>query len=390
MKKVLFHSLTIPPDNVSTGMLVGEIAAGFKKQNVEVEVLASTPQYNVLNNEFTTITKINKNYSESEYKNVRIVHINSKKKSHKEGKRIFQWAHFHYYSLLFLYKSRNDYEQIFIFSYPPTMNIVSLFVKKVLKLKVNYSVWELYPEIASELKLFNLPIIISIFKKLDTYSMKNTDNLIVNSPELKEYLIDKRKLSNKNINVITHFSPYEISSKLPNLQLKKMFYAGNLGKPQNLEKFIQTMLDNNIDWMLDIYGAGTEYEKIKDYENDNITLNSHISRQELITNVSDLPVAVVSLDSRITVEGFPGKTFDYLSMNKILLSVSNKDSAVAQFINKYNLGINIELDSKKSFLDAFEKLASLEYLKQTISNIKKVNENQINKSKIINDYFELL
>jgi len=390
MKKVLFHSLTIPPDNVSTGMLVGEIAAGFKKQNVEVEVLASTPQYNVLNNEFTTITKINKNYSESEYKNVRIVHINSKKKSHKEGKRIFQWAHFHYYSLLFLYKSRNDYEQIFIFSYPPTMNIVSLFVKKVLKLKVNYSVWELYPEIASELKLFNLPIIISIFKKLDTYSMKNTDNLIVNSPELKEYLFDKRKLSNKNINVITHFSPYEISSKLPNLQLKKMFYAGNLGKPQNLEKFIQTMLDNNIDWMLDIYGAGTEYEKIKDYENDNITLNSHISRQELITNVSDLPVAVVSLDSRITVEGFPGKTFDYLSMNKILLSVSNKDSAVAQFINKHNLGINIELDSKKSFLDAFEKLESLEYLKQTISNIKKVNENQISKSKIINDYFELL
>lgn len=390
MKKVLFHSLTIPPDNVSTGMLVGEIAAGFKKQNVEVEVLASTPQYNVLNNEFTTITKINKNYSESEYKNVRIVHVNSKKKSHKEGKRIFQWAHFHYYSLLFLYKSRNDYEQIFIFSYPPTMNIVSLFVKKVLKLKVNYSVWELYPEIASELKLFNLPIIISIFKKLDTYSMKNTDNLIVNSPELKEYLFDKRKLSNKNINVITHFSPYEISSKLPNLQLKKMFYAGNLGKPQNLEKFIQTMLDNNIDWMLDIYGAGTEYEKIKDYENDNITLNSHISRQELITNVSDLPVAVVSLDSRITVEGFPGKTFDYLSMNKILLSVSNKDSAVAQFINKHNLGINIELDSKKSFLDAFEKLASLEYLKQTISNIKKVNENQISKSKIINDYFELL
>lgn len=390
MKKVLFHSLTIPPDNVSTGMLVGEIASGFKKQNVEVEVLASTPQYNVLNNEFTTINKINKNYSESEYKNVRIVHINSKKKSHKEGKRIFQWAHFHYYSLLFLYKSRNDYEQIFIFSYPPTMNIVSLFVKKVLKLKVTYSVWELYPEIASELKLFNLPILISIFKKLDTYSMKNTDNLVVNSPELKEYLIDKRKLSNKNINVITHFSPYEITSKLPNLELKKMFYAGNLGKPQNLEKFIQTMLDNNIDWMLDIYGAGTEYEKIKDYENDNITLNSHISRQELITNVSDLPVAVVSLDSRITVEGFPGKTFDYLSMNKILLSVSNKDSAVAQFINKHNLGINIELDSKKSFLDAFEKLASLEYLKQTISNIKKVNENQISKSKIINDYFELL
>ena len=79
------------------------------------------------------------------------------------------------------------------------MNIVSIICKKSIKLKVNYSVWELYPEIASELKLFQPSNLLSIFKKLDTYSMKNTDNLIVNSPELKEYLFDKRKLSKKNI-----------------------------------------------------------------------------------------------------------------------------------------------------------------------------------------------
>lgn len=390
MKKVIFHSLTIPPDNVSTGMLVAEIAAGFKSKKVDVEVLASTPQYNFADNQSLRLTKINKHYSESEYKNVRIVHINSKKKSHKDVKRIFQWAHFHYYSLLFLYKSRNDYDQVFIFSYPPTMNIVSIFVKKVLKLKVNYSVWELYPEIANELKLFNLPIFTSIFTKLDNYSMKNSDNLIANSPELKNYLIEKRKIPKKNIKVITHFSPYEAINNLPNLELKKMFYAGNLGKPQNLEEFIQSLLEYNIDWKLDIYGAGTEYEKIKEYKNDNISLNSHIARNELVTNVSDLPVAVISLDSRITIEGFPGKTFDYLSMNKILLSVSNKDSAVAEFIKRNNLGVNIELGSKKSFLDAFEKLSSSEYLKETLSNINKINENQISKSKIINDYYKLL
>ena len=46
MKKILFHSLTIPPDKVSTGMLVAEIASGFKDRGVDVEILASTPQYN--------------------------------------------------------------------------------------------------------------------------------------------------------------------------------------------------------------------------------------------------------------------------------------------------------------------------------------------------------
>ncbi len=42
MKKILFHSLTIPPDNVSTGMLVAEIANGFKELGVDVEILASS------------------------------------------------------------------------------------------------------------------------------------------------------------------------------------------------------------------------------------------------------------------------------------------------------------------------------------------------------------
>ena len=49
MKKVLFHSLTIPPDNVSTGMLVAEIADGFNQLGVNVEILASSPQYNINN-----------------------------------------------------------------------------------------------------------------------------------------------------------------------------------------------------------------------------------------------------------------------------------------------------------------------------------------------------
>ena len=51
MKKILFHSLTIPPDNVSTGMLVAEIADGFKELGVDVEILASSPQYNIENND---------------------------------------------------------------------------------------------------------------------------------------------------------------------------------------------------------------------------------------------------------------------------------------------------------------------------------------------------
>ncbi len=47
MKKTLFHSLTFPPDTISTGMIVSEIAEGINTELQNVEVLASSPQYNV-------------------------------------------------------------------------------------------------------------------------------------------------------------------------------------------------------------------------------------------------------------------------------------------------------------------------------------------------------
>jgi hypothetical protein len=390
MKRVLFHSLTIPPDNVSTGMLVAELAAGFNKNNIEVEILASTPQYNFENSKPNKLSIIDKQYSVSEYKGIKIFHVNSKKRSFKESRRIFQWMRFHYYSLLFLYKARKNYEHIFIFSYPPTMNIVSIFVYKILKLKVTYSVWELYPEIANNLNLFQSKLLTKMFKKLDTYSMKNTDNLVVNSPELRNYLIENRDLSKKNIEVITHFSPYPLSGNYPNLDLKKMFYAGNLGKPQNLEKFIQMSIEHDVKWKFDIYGAGTEYKNIQKYVNDDIALNKHIERNELLEKISDIPVALISLDKRITIEGFPGKTFDYLSMNKVLLSISNKESAVGKFIEKHRLGVNIEPDSVKSFLDAFEKLSSRQFLSDTLLNVSSINKSQIKKSEIVKQYLNLV
>ena len=60
MTRVLFHSLTIPPDNVSTGKLVADIANKFSENGQHIEILASTPQYNfdenVFNNELTWST----------------------------------------------------------------------------------------------------------------------------------------------------------------------------------------------------------------------------------------------------------------------------------------------------------------------------------------------
>ena len=387
MKKILFHSLTIPPDNVSTGMLVAEIADGFKEMGVNVEILASSPQYNIENNGNLTLDK----YYTSSYKDINITHINSSNRSFNKITRFFQWITFHYQTIKFLSKNKNHYSHIFIFSYPPTMNLVVIYIKKFLKIKVTYSCWELYPEIANKTFKTNSGILFNIFKKIDSYAMKLADNLVVNSSELKTYLINNRGLKDKEIKSIYHFSPYEISNENPKLDKKIILYAGNMGKPQNIREFIDTFNSiKEVNWKLEFFGAGEEFDSIKDLENEQLSVFEHLPRNELYEKTKDIPVALISLDKDITVEGFPGKTFDYLSMNKVLLCFANSDSAVSKFIDKFELGFTIDPNDKTSMGTIFDKLNDQSLLLNYQKNINNLNKNILNKSKVVEDYYSLI
>ena len=387
MKKILFHSLTIPPDNVSTGMLVAEIADGFKEMGVDVEILASSPQYNIENNGNLTLDK----YYTSSYKDINITHINSSNRSFNKITRFFQWITFHYQTIKFLSKNKNNYSHIFIFSYPPTMNLVVIYIKKFLNIKVTYSCWELYPEIANKTFKTNSGILFNIFKKIDSYAMKLADNLVVNSAELKTYLVNNRGLKDKDIKSIYHFSPYEISNENPKLDKKIILYAGNMGKPQNIKEFIDKFNSiKEMNWKLEFFGAGEEFDSIKDLENERLSVSEHLPRNELYEKTKDIPVALISLDKDITVEGFPGKTFDYLSMNKVLLCFANSDSAVSKFIDKFKLGLTINPNDKTSMGTIFDKLNDQSLLLNYQKNINNLNKNILNKSKVVKDYYSLI
>jgi len=389
MKKILFHSLTIPPDKVSTGMLVAEIASGFNDRGVDVEILASTPQYNFDSNidNKVELKKISKTIFESSYKGVRVVHISSKQRSYSDSIRIFQWLKFHYHSIKYLFKHRNEYSHIFLFSYPPTMNIISIFISKFLKIKLIYSYWELYPEIAEKINRIKNKLFLSLFKTIDTYALKNADAVVLNSKELEEYIKNERLVKN-NTSTINHFSPFSYIEKLPNKNTKSIFYAGNIGKPQNIPLFVDyfnKFLSN--EWTLNIYGSGEEYGHVKSLQNEKVLVNEYTERNKLIELISDIPFALVSLDPNLTIEGFPGKTFDYLSMNKIILCFGNDNSAVARFIEENEVGININPDNFDSII---EKLNSPDFIEKSLNNVINLNKNEINKEKVIDKYLSLI
>jgi len=389
MKKTLFHSLTFPPDTISTGMIVSEIADGINREQKNVEVLVSSPQYNLKSVE--TFNNSDKNLINGSYKNIKVHYIKSKPRKFSNSSRFFQWIEFNYKSILFIYKNRSNYDNIFIFSYPPTMNLVCIFTSKILKINTVYSLWELYPEIAEKLNEEPNKILKLFFKYIDNYSLKNVGTVVVNSDDLKNYLINKRKITANKINVVNHFSPFVKSDYEPNFELNNIFYAGNTGRPQNLSAFLRYFQKYfPSEWKLDIYGAGQEFNNLSEFSNDNIRINNYLERQELENVTKDIPFALICLDYEITFEGFPGKTFDYLNMNKVLINFSNPNSVVSKLIDKYGLGFNIDLNNPESLKGKLENMKSSNEISKILENIKYFQQSVSNKEIAFKSYLELI
>jgi len=386
MSRVLFHSLTIPPDQVSTGILVADIAAKFHNKGTSIEVLASTPQYRFDSKEFSAeeMTKVKRNIYTSNYQGVKITHLYASKRSFNRITRLFQWISYHIKSITYLTKNRKNFDTIYIFSYPPTMNLIAIYSKKILKKKTVYSVWELYPEIASKLNELNSSLLLNLFKRIDNFCLRVIDNVVVNSEELKDYLVSKRNIEENKVNVIYHFSN-EPEIPKPSIMNKEIMYAGNLGTPQNLESFINIFSESTNKFNLTIYGSGTQYERISNMNSNNIKVNSFVDRKKLVELTKDIPYALVSLSPKLTVEGFPGKTFDYLKMNKILIGYSNPESGLAKFIEKYELGVNIS-PNVDNIDEKFEQLQDKLFIDRVYKNITKVN-NQLADINIIADRY---
>lgn len=390
MSRVLFHSLTIPPDQVSTGILVADIAAKFHNKGTSIEVLASTPQYRFDSKEFSAeeMTKVKRNIYTSNYKGVKITHLYASKRSFNRITRLFQWISYHIKSITYLTKNRKNFDSIYIFSYPPTMNLIAIYSKKILKKKTVYSVWELYPEIASKLNELNSNLLLNLFKRIDNYCLRIIDNVVVNSEELKDYLVSKRNIEDNKVNIIYHFSN-EPEVPKPSIMNKEIMYAGNLGTPQNLESFINIFSESTNKFNLTIYGSGTQYERISNMNSNNIKVNSFVDRKKLVELTKDIPYALVSLSPKLTVEGFPGKTFDYLKMNKILIGYSNPESGLAKFIEKYELGVNIS-PNVDNIDEKFDQLHDKLFIDRVYKNIAKVNNQLANIDIIADRYLGLI
>ena len=157
---------------------------------------------------------------------------------------------------------------------------------------------------------------------------------------------------------------------------------------QDFINFFQQNFPNY--WSIDLYGAGQELENVQKLKNINVRFHEYLSREELEISTKDIPFALISLDYEITMEGFPGKTFDYLNMNKILINYSNPNSAVSKLIDEHGLGFNIDKNNPNTLKNFMDALSSEDAIDNVISNISKFQKNISNEEIVYKKYMSLI
>ena len=382
--KILIHSLTFPPDQVSTAYLYGDLAERFVKEGWQVEVFTSTPHYNYAE-DFSKCSSNRILYRFTEFQGAKVYHI-FQSRGYGLFARAFLLMWFHCaFVVRVLCGPRVD---VIITPSPPlTSGFISAICAKLRGAKSIYNVQEIYPDILLKtVPTFPLSIY-SALKRIETATYKYSDAIVAIDPVFASVL--KPRMSESKLSIIPNFvdvgfyKPLDVKDE--GKRLGKDFvvaYFGNLGKMQNWDVLVEAMdlLSSHNDIKLLIVGGGTEYNYLSEMAQarKNIDVLGYVSRAEIPQMISNTDVHVISMNEASDMDGLPSKALTILACGKPLIVATSEGSPLACLIRDCKNGIRVDRDNARQIaqaildirLDSFEHLSSqdgIDYIHRNFS-----------------------
>lgn len=189
-------------------------------------------------------------------------------------------------------------------------------------------------------------------------------------------MIDKLKADGVKVNNIINLEifDYLLNSSCENLPKfgKDIVYAGNLNKGGFIEKLKKN--SNNFEFHLHLYGINYE-----DENTDKVQFEGSFSPEELVRHLNYSYGLVWDSLVPETCEGFLGKYTQYNNPHKLSLYMSAglpvivwSKSAIAKFVEKYNVGVIV--DSLYDIDNKLNKITEEKY-NRFIENVSSIKQN---------------
>ena len=199
-------------------------------------------------------------------------------------------------------------------------------------------------------------------------SQANVDFVLRNNPEVASEIIEVCPNSIEPITIdIDERRILEIRNKYNIPHEKTVFiYGGNLGKPQGIDFLIECLNVNekNANSYILIVGSGTEFNRLKNYFDNEKPKNSKMLNQlpkndyELLANSCD--VGLIFLDRRFTIPNFPSRILSYMQASMPVLAATDVNTDIGVVVKEGNFGYWCESENVEEFNELVNKLCCTE------------------------------
>lgn len=353
------------PDSPPYAFILDDIRRLLVEKGMLVDVLSSQPSYKSVDKKNKLPWKVQDESSSNifrlpvfQFKNQKIA-------------KLLNFVFFPLFSFCFVLLGKK-YQVVSVSTAPPV--VLAFFVALACKcrgFKLIYHCMDIHPEIGRISGEFKSKMIFKLLYAMDRLTCRTASKIIVLSEDMRASLLRRDKNLAPKIEIINN---YDLSSEGGvnhgffdmNDGKKRVIFAGNIGRFQNLDSFILALKNNPRleNFELLFVGEGTALEGIKNLAaglEEQVRFIPHqpvgVARQM----ISAADIAIVSLQKEVIKFAFPSKTMTYLAEGTSILAMVEKDSELATFISNNSLGHVVEPGDSSGVYEVFKSLSENDF-----------------------------
>lgn len=271
-------------------------------------------------------------------------------------------------------KKEKNTDVLFVSSTPPTQGLLMARVKRALKCKTVYNLQDMFPESLVTAGITHKgSLLYRIGRRIEDYTYKNADKIVVISERFKKDLISKGVPEDK-ISVVRNWVDEEAVVPVERannplfdrygLPRDKFYvtYCGNLGKSQNIDVLCETakLLEKYTEIAFVVVGdgvcRGVLEDKILKMGLKNITMLPFMPYSEIGYVFSMGDVGLVISKSGTGNNSVPSKTWSIMSAGRAVLASFDSDSELFDIIKEADCGVCVMPDDASALQRAILKL----------------------------------
>lgn len=362
--RILIHSLTFYPDQVSTAALYFEIAKHLENHGAKVTVFTTYPHYNPPSS-FEKNSKWFLFFRKSEVEGIDIFHVYQSKTKNILLRGLLL-LYFHLAFILFAVFKFN-FEVVITPSPPLTSGILSGFFATMNNAKSVYNVQEIHPDMLLKQNRLVSPLM-PILRLVERKTYQLSDKVVTIHDYFSETV--SKRTSREKLVTIPNFANGDYSRAEKVNCVSDDFHAerntfvlgyfGNIGFLQDWNLVIDSIIElqKKVPITLLLIGGGGEYTRLKMLSEslDFLTVLPYMPKAKLDRYVNSINAHLICMTKASDFDGLPSKIYSILAIGIPIIAVTSSSSPTADVLLKSKNAVLSPLGDKIKFQENIVKL----------------------------------